>query len=125
MIGLRVDQGLFSAIRERADNQGVSTTSCARLLIAEALGYNADLPLERARRRRSKKPVQSELKNAVQFLALLIDISTDLRSVVRRFGEMSAREEFSEAELRSTKILMKKTHDSLAEIRAHLLERAQ
>ncbi|WP_170339684.1 hypothetical protein [Ruegeria arenilitoris] len=125
MIGLRVDRDLFATIKAKAEENGISPTSFARILIAEALGYSENLPRERARRRRSKKPVPSELRKAVQVLALLIDISADLKFLAHSFREMSAREQVSGSDLESARVLLAKSYDGVTEIRTRLLGRAQ
>lgn len=84
MIGLRVDQELFAAIRDGARDQGISNTSFVRMQLAQALGHFQEVPLEAPRRRARRKPVSAEQKKAIQVLALLSDIHQSLALLVQR-----------------------------------------
>lgn len=88
-IGLRVDQGLFLAIKSGAEELGISNTSFARQVIAQALGHFQEVPMEAPRRQTRRKPASAEMRKAVQVLAVLTDINTTLSGLLRALGKRS------------------------------------
>lgn len=121
MIGLRVDEGLFSAIGMGAKDQGISLTSFARLLIAQALGHFEEVPLEAPRRKARRKSISSEQRKAVQALALLGDIHSRLNELVQRSKARSFKQHHLCRQDQTWEISLRKAQSDIAAIRTHLL----
>ncbi|PHO04859.1 hypothetical protein CSC82_04850 [Rhodobacteraceae bacterium 4F10] len=121
MIGLRVDQGLFLAIRKGAEEEGISTTSFARLLIAQALGYFQEVPLEPPRRQARRKSPSVEMRSAVQVLAVLIDINMNLSCLLRAHGKRSLEQEELDEKSAAPFDLLSRIQTDVSKVRGRLL----
>lgn len=125
MIGLRVDEKLFSAIKRGAEEEGISTTSFARLLIAQALGYFQEVPMEPPRRQARRKPPSADMKKAVQVLVILTDINMTLSGLLRAIRIQSVEKAIPEMKPATQLDCLKNIQTSVSDIRDHLLGEAR
>lgn len=86
LIGVRISAASKRHLDLLAKDQGISATSCARLLLCQSLGGCQEVPTRPSARRRSRKPVSDELRNAISVLGTLQDIRQELSTLSRSLG---------------------------------------
>ena len=121
MIGLRVAEDLYSLIEKGAEREGVSATGYTRLILARDLNYCEAVPETRVRRRKRRKPVNENVKAAVKFLGLLIDVKMKLTFVSRSLSKQAAFESINSDKLLEQQKLIERATAYLEDIRRHLL----
>jgi hypothetical protein len=121
MVGLRVDPDLFKEISRRASELSTSPTSCVRQLVAQALDYTANLPERPPRQTPAKKRVSPELKEAIQVLAVLLDIRTNLDALSSHCEQLNLSAATHDQDLFASKMILQIMHSNLAAVRSFLL----
>jgi hypothetical protein len=121
MIGLRVAENLYSLIEEGAEREGVSPTAYTRFLLVRTLNYCEPVPETKARKRTKKKPVSNDLKAAVEFLGLLIDVKMNLSFVSRKLCERTAFGSIKSEQLLEQRKQIERATADLTDIRNQLI----
>lgn len=87
MVGMRVSGDFYALLAEGAKSEDISTTAYARLTLARALNFRDALPETKPRKTPKPKPINKDIKAAIEVLGLLIDVRMNLSFLSRKMGE--------------------------------------